>query len=354
MTSFLDQKAVLITGGTGSFGRKFLEIVLREYPVARLVVYSRDELKQEEMRTHCGLVDPRLRYFIGDVRDREGLYRAMSGIDVVIHAAALKQVPALEYNPMEAVKTNIDGAENVINAAIDSGVKKVMALSTDKAVNPINLYGATKLVAEKLFTQGNVYADPRGTKFSCTRYGNVVGSRGSVIPLFLQQRANGAITITDERMTRFWITVDQGVRFVLKNIEQMAGGEVFVPKLPSMKLKDLVEIIAPDCQVRSIGIRAGEKLHETLVSRNESPYTYEYEGMFVVEPPIFFRRPESWPWSNGPRMEPGTKYSSDTNPAWLGREDLLRMVADWEAEHEESHPRKRRSDLAEQEARWRR
>src|SRR6266540_1911599 len=347
MTSFLDQKAVLITGGTGSFGRKFIEVVLREYGVARLVIYSRDELKQEEMRTHYGFVDPRLRYFIGDVRDRERLYRAMSGIDVVIHAAALKQVPALEYNPMEAVKTNIDGAENVINAAIDCGVKKVMALSTDKAVNPINLYGATKLVAEKLFTQGNIYADPRGTKFACTRYGNVVGSRGSVIPLFLQQRATGKITITDERMTRFWITLEQGVRFVLRSVEQMAGGEVFVPKLPSMRLKDMAEIVAPGCEVQSIGIRAGEKLHETLVSRNESPYAYEYDDMFVLEPVIFFRRPDSWPWSSGPRMAPGTKYCSDNNDIWLSREELLRMIADWEEDHEERHPRKRMTDFME-------
>jgi UDP-N-acetylglucosamine 4,6-dehydratase/5-epimerase len=347
MTSPLEQKAVLITGGTGSFGRKFIEIALREQGVARLVVYSRDELKQEEMRTRYGFVDPRLRYFIGDVRDRERLYRAMSGIDVVVHAAALKQVPTLEYNPMEAVKTNIDGAENVINAAIDCGVKKVMALSTDKAVNPINLYGATKLVAEKLFTQGNIYADPRGTKFACTRYGNVIGSRGSVIPLFLQQRSTGKITITDERMTRFWITLDQGVRFVLKNIEQMAGGEVFVPKLPSMRLKDLAEIIAPGCAIQGIGIRAGEKLHETLVSRNESLYAYEYDDLFVLEPVIFFRRPDAWPWSAGPRMAPGTKYSSDNNAAWLGREELLRMIAEWEADREESHPRKRLSDLVE-------
>lgn len=347
MTSALEQKAVLITGGTGSFGRRFIEIVLREHGVTRLVIYSRDELKQEEMRTRYGLVDPRLRYFIGDVRDRERLYRAMSGIDVVVHAAALKQVPALEYNPMEAVKTNINGAENVINAAIDCGVKKVLALSTDKAVNPINLYGATKLVAEKLFTQGNIYADPRGTKFACTRYGNVVGSRGSVIPLFLQQRSTGKITVTDERMTRFWITLDQGVRFVLNNIERMAGGEVFVPKLPSLKLKDLAEIIAPGCVIQSIGIRAGEKLHETLVSRNESPYAYEYDNMFVLEPVIFFRRPDSWPWSAGPRMAPGTKYSSDNNDIWLGREELLRMIADWEADYEAGHPRKRISDLVE-------
>jgi UDP-N-acetylglucosamine 4,6-dehydratase/5-epimerase len=271
----------------------------------------------------------------------------MSGIDVVVHAAALKQVPALEYNPMEAVKTNVDGAENVINAAIDREVKKVIALSTDKAVNPINLYGATKLVAEKLFVQGNVYADPRGTKFACTRYGNVVGSRGSVIPLFLSQRASGTITITDERMTRFWITLEQGVRFVLRNLEEMAGGEVFVPKLPSMRLKDLAEVVAPGCQVRSIGIRAGEKLHETLVSRNESPSTYEYPDMFVVEPALFFRRPASWPWSSGPRMESGAKYSSDGNGSWLEKSELLGMIADCEAEYELRSPRKRRTDLAE-------
>jgi UDP-N-acetylglucosamine 4,6-dehydratase/5-epimerase len=344
MTSFLEQKAILITGGTGSFGRKFIETVLRDHGVSRLAIYSRDELKQEEMRTHLGLVDPRLRYFIGDVRDRDRLYRAMSGIDVVVHAAALKQVPALEYNPMEAVKTNIDGAENVINAAIDCGVKKVMALSTDKAVNPINLYGATKLVAEKLFTQGNIYADPRGTKFACTRYGNVVGSRGSVIPLFLQQRSTGTITMTDERMTRFWITLEQGVRFVLRSIEQMAGGEVFVPKLPSMRLKDLAEIVAPGCRVHSIGIRAGEKLHETLVSRNESPYTHEYEDMFVIEPVIFFRRPDAWPWSEGPRMTPGAKYCSDNNDNWLGRDELLLMIEEHEADHGGRHPRRRRTD----------
>src|SRR6266508_978612 len=277
MTSFLDQKAVLITGGTGSFGRKFLEIVLREYPVARLVVYSRDELKQEEMRTHCGLVDPRLRYFIGDVRDRERLYRAMSGIDVVIHAAALKQVPALEYNPMEAVKTNIDGAENVINAAIDSGVKKVLALSTDKAVNPINLYGATKLVAEKLFVQANSYSGAGPTRFSSVRYGNIGGSRGSVIPIFLEQRRTGRVTVTDSRMTIFWITLEQGARFVIRCIEQMSGGEVFVPKLPSMSIMDLAEAMAPGCETKAIGIRSGEKVHEVLVSEDEARHTLELD-----------------------------------------------------------------------------
>jgi UDP-N-acetylglucosamine 4,6-dehydratase len=326
-THWLDGKAVLVTGGTGSFGRRFVETVLRDYNVARLVVFSRDEAKQEEMRTKYNLNDPRIRYFIGDVRDRDRLYRALSGIDAIVHAAALKQVPALEYNPIEAVKTNIDGSENLINAAIDRGVKRVIAISTDKAVNPINLYGATKLVAEKLFTQGNIYADPQtGTKLACTRYGNVIGSRGSVIPLFLQQREKGVITVTDERMTRFWLTLDQGVKFVLHCLENMAGGEVFVPKLPSMSLKDVANVIAPDCRIENIGIRAGEKLHEVLISRNESPYAYELDDMYVIEPVIFFRKPADWPWSRYKKMESGTKYASDTNTQWMSREELLAMA----------------------------
>jgi UDP-N-acetylglucosamine 4,6-dehydratase len=328
-THWLDGKAVLVTGGTGSFGRRFVETVLRDYNVARLVVFSRDEAKQEEMRTKYNLNDPRIRYFIGDVRDRERLYRALAGIDAIVHAAALKQVPALEYNPIEAVKTNIDGSENLINAAIDRGVKRVIAISTDKAVNPINLYGATKLVAEKLFTQGNIYADPQGTKLACTRYGNVIGSRGSVIPLFLQQREKGVITVTDERMTRFWLTLDQGVQFVLHCLENMAGGEVFVPKLPSMSLKDVANVIAPGCRIENIGIRAGEKLHEVLISRNESAYAYELDDMYVIEPVIFFRKPADWPWTRFKKMEPGTKYASDTNAQWMSREDLLGMVEEF-------------------------
>jgi len=344
MSDSLEGKAVLVTGGTGSFGRKFVEIVLREHNVSRLVIYSRDEMKQDEMRTRYGFTDDRIRYFIGDVRDRDRLYRAMSGIDIVVHAAALKQVPALEYNPIEAVKTNIGGAENIINTAIDRGVSKVMALSTDKAVNPVNLYGATKLVSEKLFAQGNVYADPRGgTRFACTRYGNVVGSRGSVIPLFLQQRPAGKITLTDARMTRFWIMLDEGVRFVIRCIEQMAGGEVFVPRLPSMKMTDLAEVIAPGCEIQSIGIRPGEKLHEVLVSRNESPSAFEFEDMYVIEPLIFFRRPENWPWENGRRMESGSKYSSDTNTRWLTHGELGEMVRRWQEDYE-TMPRTRRSD----------
>jgi len=241
-------QSVLVTGGTGSFGKKFIEIMLDEYKPAKLIVYSRDELKQHEMRAD-GLDHPTLRYFIGDVRDYRRLRRAMNGVDVVIHAAALKQVPACEYNPMEAIKTNILGSSNVIEAGLDAEVGRVMALSSDKAVNPVNLYGATKLAAEKLFVQSNAYAAGTSTRFSCVRYGNVVGSRGSVIPIFIQQRQNGKLTITDNRMTRFWLTLEQGVRFVIKCTEQMHGGEVFVPKIPSTKIIDLAKVIAPQPEI---------------------------------------------------------------------------------------------------------
>src|SRR5512140_2281153 len=237
-------QTILVTGGTGSFGKKFVEIALRELQPRKIIVFSRDELKQHEMR-EAGFAQPNLRYFIGDVRDRERLVRALHGVDIVIHAAALKQVPACEYNPMEAVKTNIMGTSNVVEAALDAGVKKVMALSTDKAVNPVNLYGATKLAAEKLTVQSNAYAAGSATRYACVRYGNVVGSRGSVVPVFLKQREHGTITITDDRMTRFWLSLEQGVRFVVECIEQMHGGEVFVPKIPSMKVLDLAKAIAP-------------------------------------------------------------------------------------------------------------
>ncbi|GAI95569.1 unnamed protein product, partial [marine sediment metagenome] len=267
-------KTVLITGGTGSFGKKLTEIMQREHHPKKLIIFSRDELKQHEMRM-SGFDHPSLRYFIGDVRDRERLYRAFNGVDIVVHAAALKQVPACEYNPFEAIQTNIIGAKNVIDAAIDQGAKKVIAISTDKAVNPINLYGATKLCAEKLFVQGNSYSGERGARFSCARYGNVVGSRGSVIPMFKKQREGGKITVTDERMTRFWLTLEQGVRFVTRCIEQMQGGEVFVPKIPSMRIMDLAEAVAPGCEIEFVGIRPGEKLHELLISRGESRYTSE-------------------------------------------------------------------------------
>lgn len=319
----LSNKTILLTGGTGSFGKKFTEIVLREGNPKKLIIFSRDELKQHEMRIG-GFDDERLRYFIGDVRDVDRLRRAMNGVDIVVHAAALKQVPACEYNPIEAVLTNIIGAKNVIEASLDSGVKKILALSTDKAVNPANLYGATKQVAEKLFVQANAYAGASETRFSCVRYGNVVGSRGSVIPLFVEQRKNGTVTVTDPRMTRFWITLDQGVRFVIACIQQMIGGEVFVPKIPSMNIMDLVEAIAPGCKVRNVGIRPGEKVHEVLLSEDESRHTVEVETMYVVQPAHPWWGDGNWP--KGQAMHDGFKYSSDNNTQWLSVEDLRKLV----------------------------
>jgi UDP-N-acetylglucosamine 4,6-dehydratase/5-epimerase len=320
-------KVVLVTGGTGSFGKKFIEVMLREYFPAKLIVFSRDELKQHEMRT-SGFDHPTLRYFIGDVRDLERLRRAMHGVDIVVHAAALKQVPACEYNPMEAIKTNILGSSNVIEAALDSGVKKVLALSTDKAVNPINLYGATKLAAEKLFVQSNAYAGGMATRFSCVRYGNVVGSRGSVIPIFLKQRDNGKLTITDERMTRFWLPLEQGVRFVIACIEQMIGGEVFVPKIPSTKIVDLARAIAPGADLDVMGIRPGEKLHEVLINEDEARTTVERDEMFVVIPTAtLWQRDLHY---EGRPLPDGFRYSSDNNPQWLDVEQIRQMVSSLE------------------------
>ena len=314
--------SVLLTGGTGSFGRRFTEILLAEQSVEKLIIFSRDELKQHEMRMVYD--DPRLRFFIGDVRDKERLHRAVQNVDIIVHAAALKQVPSCEYNPFEAVKTNILGASNIIDVAIDAGVERVMALSTDKAVNPINLYGATKLVAEKLFVQGNAYAGAGGTRFSCVRYGNVVGSRGSVIPVFQNQRATGRITITDERMTRFWVTLQHGVRFVIKCTGLMHGGEVFVPKIPSMRMVDLAEVVAPDCEREVIGIRPGEKLHEVLISRDESRYTLEFDDMYLIQPVHpWWQTPE---YSGAQPMPDGSKFSSDSNSWWLTRNELRRML----------------------------
>ena len=314
---------VLVTGGTGSFGQKFTEIMLGEFRPRKLVIFSRDELKQHEMRT--GDFDhPSLRYFIGDVRDVDRLRRAMTGIDIVVHAAALKQVPACEYNPIEAVLTNVMGARNIIEAALDMGVKKVMAISSDKAVNPVNLYGATKLVAEKLFVQGNAYSGTGETRFSCVRYGNVVGSRGSVIPLFLGQRNNGKVTITDERMTRFWLTLEQGVRFVICCIEQMHGGEVFVPKIPSMNIIDLVKAVAPGCEVENIGIRPGEKLHEILISEDEVRQTLEFDDMFIIKPAHPWWQIGNW--VDGRSLPDGFRYASNTNPQWLTVNELKQMV----------------------------
>jgi UDP-N-acetylglucosamine 4,6-dehydratase len=316
---------ILVTGGTGSFGKKFTEIMLRHYHPKKLIIFSRDELKQHEMRqVYPDDGTSPMRYFIGDVRDRERLYRAFNGVGVVVHAAALKQVPACEYNPFEAVHTNIIGAKNVIDAAIDQGVKKVMAISTDKAVNPINLYGATKLCAEKMFVQANAYSGAEGPRFSVCRYGNVVGSRGSVVPLFLEQRKNGKITITDDRMTRFWITLEQGVRFVIRCIEQMHGGEVFVPNIPSMNIMDLAKAIAPGCEIEYIGIRPGEKLHEVLISEDEARHTVELDDMYIIQPLHPWWRTENW--AGAKPLPDGFRYTSDTNTRWLSVEELRSLV----------------------------
>ncbi len=323
-------KVILVTGGTGSFGKKFVEIMLNEYHPAKLIIFSRDELKQHEMRTG-GFDHPSLRYFIGDVRDVDRLRRAMHGVHIVVHAAALKQVPACEYNPMEAIKTNILGSSNVVEAALDAEVQKVLALSTDKAVNPVNLYGATKLAAEKLFVQSNAYAGGMATRFSCVRYGNVVGSRGSVVPIFLQQRSNGRLTVTDQRMTRFWLTLEQGVRFVIRRIEQMRGGEVFVPKIPSMNLVDLAKAIAPGAQLEFVGIRPGEKLHEVLISEDEARGTVELEDMFVVQPSGALWFGHSWQ-EQGRSLPDGFVYASNNNPQWLTVDQIKEMVAPFEVD----------------------
>ncbi|MCS6995164.1 MAG: UDP-N-acetylglucosamine 4,6-dehydratase (inverting) [Anaerolineales bacterium] len=320
-------KSVLVTGGTGSFGKKFTQLLLAEKNPKKIIIFSRDELKQHEMRVR-GFDDPRLRYFIGDVRDRDRLLRAMHGVDIVVHAAALKQVPACEYNPMEAVKTNILGTANVLEAALDAGVSKVLALSTDKAVSPANLYGGTKLVAEKLVIQSNNYAAGSATRYACVRYGNVVGSRGSVVPLFLKQRASGKITITDERMTRFWLSLEEGVHFVIRCIEQMEGGEVFIPKIPSTKVIDLARAIAPEARLEIIGIRPGEKLHEELLSAEESRNAVERETMYVIKPPeTLWNRNQHY---EGKPLPEGFSYTSDTNTWWLDVEGIRKYIAPFE------------------------
>ncbi len=322
---------ILVTGGTGSFGKKFIEVMLKEYHPRKIIVFSRDELKQHEMQV-AGFKDPSLRYFIGDIRDQQRCRRAFEGVDIVVHAAALKQVPACEYNPMEAIKTNILGSGNVIDAAIDAGVKKVIALSTDKAVNPVNLYGATKLAAEKLFIQSNAYAGAKNTRFSCVRYGNVVGSRGSVVPVFLKQRESGKVTVTDERMTRFWISLEGGVRFVIRAVENMHGGEVFVPKIPSMTVTDLAKAIAPEASIEYIGIRPGEKLHEVLISEDEARQTVELDDMYVVQPAesLWFGR--DWE-AKGKLLEDGFRYASNTNTQWLNVQEISKIIAPIEADY---------------------
>lgn len=322
--SFLDDKSLLITGGTGSFGKKFTKAVLDRTRARRVIVFSRDELKQYEMQqSHPG--ERRLRFFLGDVRDRDRLYRALDGIDVVVHAAALKQVPAAEYNPFEAVKTNIQGAQNVIDASVDRGVKRVVALSTDKASSPVNLYGATKLVSDKLFVQGNSYAGSKGTRFAVVRYGNVVGSRGSVVPFFLERAKTGVLPVTDERMTRFFITLEQGVEFVLSSLERMVGGELFVPKIPSMRVTELARAIAPDARIEVVGIRPGEKLHEEMISVDDARRTIDVGDRYIIQPEF------SW-WTShhltGDALPEGFAYTSDRNDSWLSTEQLRAMLAD--------------------------
>ncbi|MBX7148448.1 UDP-N-acetylglucosamine 4,6-dehydratase (inverting) [bacterium] len=328
--SLFTNKTILITGGTGSFGQKCVETLLTEHNPKKIIVFSRDELKQYEMQVKFNN-HPVLRFFIGDVRDKERLYRALEGVNYVIHAAALKQVPAIEYNPFEAVRTNVIGGYNVLTASIDKKVEKVIALSTDKAANPANLYGATKLCSDKIFISGNSLVGSQNTRFSVVRYGNVVGSRGSVIPHFLKQKPSGELTITDERMTRFVITLDQGVHFVLKSIENMAGGELFVPKIPSVKVTDIAKVIAPECKVKIIGIRPGEKLHEAMITTDDARNTLEYDDHFVIQP--------QFPWWNYNRLntksmnekppkqcQEGFSYTSDNNTWWLKEAEIKKMI----------------------------
>jgi len=316
----LNNKTILVTGGTGSFGKKFLETALNKYKPKKLIIFSRDELKQYEMqqnpifKKHKNII----RYFIGDVRDAERLRRAFYDVQVVVHAAALKQVPAMEYNPFEAVKTNIIGAENIINAAIDQGVERVIALSTDKAANPISLYGATKLCSDKLFIRANTYTGKGGTSFACVRYGNVMGSRGSVIPIFQEQIKTGTLTITDDRMTRFWITLQQGVDFVIKCLGIMKGGEIFVPKIPSMKVIDLAKAMAPKCKYKIIGIRIGEKLHEAMILEDDARITKEFKDMFIIDNLNMHK--------DGKALLEGFKYTSDNNTEWMSAAELRKLL----------------------------
>ena len=323
MKDIFEGKTILVTGGTGSFGQKFTETLLKKHNPKAIRIYSRGELNQVEM--HRKFNNDRVRYLIGDVRDRTRLYRAMNDVDIVVHAAALKHVPVCEYNPIEAVKTNVEGAANIIDAAIDNEVEKVVALSTDKAVHPVNIYGATKLVSEKLFIQGNSYVG-RNKKavFSCVRYGNVLGSRGSVVPLFVRQKESGKITITDEKMTRFWITLEEGVNLVIKSIESMKGGEIFVPKIPSTKVTDLADVIAPDAKREVIGIRPGEKLHEILVTQDEARHTKEFSNHFIIEPEHSFWNAEHH--ADGEKPKEGFSYASDTNDWWLTKEEIKKLL----------------------------
>jgi UDP-N-acetylglucosamine 4,6-dehydratase/5-epimerase len=325
----LDNKNILVTGGTGSFGKKLIATIFNKYKPKQVIVFSRDELKQFEMRDTFPTEKFPIKYFIGDVRDRERLYRVTYGVDFIVHAAAMKQVPTAEYNPFEAVKTNINGAQNVIESALENGVKRVVALSTDKACSPINLYGATKLTSDKLFAAANHWQGSHQVAFSVVRYGNVVGSRGSVIPFFIKKKAEGVLPITHESMTRFWITLEHGVEFVLNCLQQMQGGELFVPKIPSMNIMDLAKAIAPNAKTEIIGIRPGEKLHEVMISSDDALNTIEFESHYVIQP--------SHPWwdnlkyikiKNGKAVENDFVYSSDNNSDWLTVDRLKQYIAE--------------------------
>ena len=324
-----DKKTILVTGGTGSFGRKFLRMTLERYSPARIIVYSRDEMKQYELEKELSS-HPKfslLRFFLGDVRDRDRLHTALRGVDYVVHAAALKIVPLAEYNPFESVKTNILGAMNVIDCALDAGVQRVVALSTDKACNPINLYGATKLCSDKMFVAGNSYAGASGTRFAVVRYGNVMGSRGSVIPLFRSLAASGTLPITDERMTRFMITLEQGVELVWHAFENMEGGEIYVKKIPSMKVVDIARVVAPDARFNIIGIRPGEKLHEQMISAEDSYHAYEYPGYYKILPALHRWSEDPGRIGEGKRCPDGFCYSSDTNAEWMRPDELRAWLA---------------------------
>lgn len=327
-----NNKSVLITGGTGSFGKKFTERILSDYNPKKIIIYSRDEFKQDLMYKEFRIKFPqkvdKLRFFIGDVRDKERLYRAFKEIDYVIHAAAMKQVPACEYNPFEAIKTNIHGAQNIVDASIDCGVKKVVALSTDKAVNPINLYGGTKLVSDKLFIAGNAYSGGNGTIFSVVRYGNVAGSRGSVIPFFkaLLEKGEKTLPITDYRMTRFWITLDEGVDLVFKALEESKGGETYISKIPSFKITDLAKAMNPNGEMKEVGIREGEKLHEVMVTKDDSRMTYEYDKHYIVYPHFDWWNSQNYMTPGGTLVEEGFEYNSGTNIEWLSVQELQKLL----------------------------
>lgn len=323
----LNDKTVMITGGTGSFGGKFTEMIFAEFNPKKVIIFSRDEFKQNQMSKRFPDTKYNIRYFLGDIRDKSRLERAFEGVDYVVHAAALKQVPALEYNPMEAVKTNILGANNIVDAAIDRGVKKVIALSTDKAVNPINLYGATKLVAEKIFIDANAYGGNR-TKFSVVRYGNVVASRGSVVELLLELKRQGVaeVPITDERMTRFWMTLDESVELVLNALEEAEGGEIFVPKIPSMRLTDLTRVIVPECTFKKVGIRPGEKINEALVSEDEARRTKIFKNMYAILPQFFESKEIHRKYEKYPSVPDDFAFKSDTNEKWLSVDELREML----------------------------